>query len=692
MRHDAMISSLKGVGPRKVEALNDAGLFTLNDLLEHFPRRYLDRSTVSYTTDLQKDQQATVVGKVTGTQMRRGRRRSYFEMVVADERGFLKCRWFNGAKWIQKRFKKGDVVAVSGKIDFYGGFQMVHPDFDILNEEGTNPINTGIVVPLYPSGQKLQSAGLDSRGFRRLLRPLVEGIETQVHDFLPSEIRKKYQLMDLGDAIRDIHFPEDMEGLKQALHRLKFNELFLMQLLLALRRQSIVEKVKDNRFEAYGEYLESQYKKLPYELTGAQKRVMNEIWDDLKSPHPMNRLLQGDVGSGKTVISLLAAAIAAGNGYQSAIMAPTEILAEQHYKNAQSFFEGTPIRVVLLTGSQTAAQKRDLRKALKEGYYHVAIGTHALIQDKVNFKNLQLVVIDEQHRFGVLQRGQLLEKAAEADVLVMTATPIPRTLSMTIFGDLAVSIIDELPAGRQKIITRKVDVHALPKVYGFIEDELRAGRQAFVVYPLIEDSEKIDLEAATEGFEKLQAQFKRFKAALLHGRMKAEEKDIIMEAFSRNEIQLLVSTTVIEVGIDIPNATVMMIENAERFGLAQLHQLRGRIGRGQYRGVCVLVHRTMNADSLDRLNTMVTTTDGFKIAEEDLRLRGAGDIFGTRQSGLPTLKVANILYDGAILKEARQAAFALVKADPHLRQGAHEDLRTLVQDQYSDYASLAGIS
>jgi ATP-dependent DNA helicase RecG len=691
MRYDTQISALKGVGSRKSEALAEAGLFTVNDLLEHFPRRYLDRSTVTYTNELQKDKQATVVGKVTAMQMRRGRKRSFFEMSIADERGYLKCRWFNGANWIQKRFTKGDIVAVSGKVDFFGGFQMVHPDFDILNEEGTNPINTGIIVPLYPSGQKLQSAGLDSRGFRRLLRPLIEGIETQATDFLTKSFLKDNELIPLGEAIRDIHFPETMEALKAAQRRLKFNELFFMQLLLAIRRQSMVEAVKQNRFESTGQYLESQYKRLPYDLTDAQKRVMKEIWEDLRSSHPMNRLLQGDVGSGKTVISLLAAAIAAGNGYQSAIMAPTEILAEQHYKNALTFFEGTPIRVVLLTGSQTVAQKRDLRKALKEGYYHVAIGTHALIQGKVHFQNLQLVVIDEQHRFGVLQRGELQEKAAEADVLVMTATPIPRTLSMTLYGDLSVSILDELPAGRQKIITRKVDVHTLPKVYGFIQDELKAGRQAFVVYPLIEESEKIDLEAATAGFEKLKHEFSGFKAALLHGRMSSDEKDAIMQAFSRNEIQLLVSTTVIEVGIDIPNATVMMIENAERFGLAQLHQLRGRIGRGEHRGVCVLVHRKMSPDSLDRLKIMVETTDGFKIAEEDLRLRGAGDIFGTRQSGLPALKIANILFDGDILRDARKAAFKLVESDPHLRKGAHEEIRRIVLDRYSELSAIAGI-
>ena len=691
MNLSSEITSLKYVGSKKAEALNEIGVFTIADLLEHYPRRYLDRSTISYTTDLQKDMNVTVVGKVSGAQMRRGRKRAYFEMVVADERGFLKCRWFNGAKWIQKRFKKGDIVAVSGKVDFYGGFQMVHPDFDLLSDEGSDPINTGIIVPLYPSGQALQSAGLDSRGFRRLLRPLMEEIKGKIKEFLPGDILTGQKLLDLERAIRDIHFPESMDELKAARRRMKFNELFFMQLLLAIRRQSMEEKVKENSYESYGDYLSSQYEKLPFELTGAQKRVMSEIWDDLKSPHPMNRLLQGDVGSGKTVISLLAAAIAAGNGYQSAIMAPTEILAEQHFKNALKFFEGTPIRITLLTGSQTAAQKRDLYKAIKEGYYHVIIGTHALIQGKVGFNKLQLVVIDEQHRFGVMQRGELLEKAGGADVLVMTATPIPRTLSMTIYGDLAVSVIDEMPAGRQKILTRKVDIHTLPKVYDFIKDELKSGRQAFVVYPLIDESEKIDLEAATEGFEKLSSTFGEYTTALLHGRMSGDEKDRIMAAFSRNEIQILVSTTVIEVGIDIPNATVMLVENAERFGLAQLHQLRGRIGRGEHRGVCVLVHRKITEDSKDRLNIMVETLDGFKIAEEDLRIRGAGDIFGTRQSGLPALKIANILYDGDVLKQARQAAFDLAKADPHLRKGLHKDIRNIILSRYSELSEMAGI-
>jgi len=685
------VTYLKGVGTRRAEALEDFGIITLEDLLLHYPRRYVDRTTVIPIGSLEVDQQATVVGRVTGTRMAKGRRRRYFEMVVTDEKGFLKCRWFNSAQWIQKRFKKGQIVALSGKVDFYGGFQMVHPDFDILSDEGSNPINTGIIMPLYPSGQALQSVGLDSRGFRRILRPFVDQVEQLVIDPLPENVIQDHDLMDLPRALRWVHFPEDMDQLTRAQRRLKFDELFFLQTVLALRRSSVTLRTKANGFDDPGEILASQYKRLPFELTAAQKRVMKEIWQDLVSPHPMNRLLQGDVGSGKTVISLLAAAIAAGNGYQTALMAPTEILAEQHYQNAVRFFEGTHIRVVLLTGSQTSAQRRDQIKALKQGYYHVAVGTHALIQQKVTFNKLQLIVIDEQHRFGVAQRGDLMEKAPDADVLVMTATPIPRTLAMTLYGDLAVSIIDELPAGRQTIRTRKVDVHTLPKVYAFMKDELRQGRQAFVVYPLIEESAKIDLEAATAGYERLQQELPEWKVALLHGRMSQDEKDRIMQAFAANEVQILVSTTVIEVGIDIPNATIMLIENAERFGLAQLHQLRGRIGRGEHRGVCVLVQRKPTPESNQRLDTLVETLDGFRIAEEDLKLRGAGDLFGTRQHGLPPLKIANLLKDGEIHKLARKSAFDLVALDPQLRKQTHAGIRRRIQQGYRELLEMVAV-
>ncbi|MCF7797122.1 MAG: ATP-dependent DNA helicase RecG [Lentisphaeria bacterium] len=692
MDWNSPVKFVKGVGERRARALEQAGITTLGELIYHVPRRYLDRSTISPINQLSVGAEATVVGRVTGAKMVRGKRRPYFQLVLTDDTGFLTCRWFNGAQWLTDRFTKDDVVAVSGKVDFYGGLQISHPDFDILSDDKTNPINTGMIMPLYPSTQALQSVGLDSRGFRRVLKPLMSNLKELVPDPLPENVLRDYRLLPRYAALEQAHFPDSPEHLEAGRDRLKFDELFFMQLLLALRSSAVVQKTKRNRYEQPGDILDSQYKLLPYDLTGAQKRVVREIWNDLKSPHPMNRLLQGDVGSGKTVVSLLSAAIAAGNGFQTALMAPTEILAEQHYQNAVKFFEGTQIRPVLLTGSNTPAQKKEIYKALKSGYYHLAVGTHALIQGKVEFKNLQLVIIDEQHRFGVVQRGDLIEKAADADVLVMTATPIPRTLSMTIYGDLSVSILDEMPKNRQPIITRRVDVAKLRAVYDFVRQEIQAGRQAFVVYPLIEESEKIDLEAATKGFDYLSKQvFPEFKLALLHGRMTSAEKDVVMASFAKNETQILVSTTVIEVGIDYPNATVMVIENAERFGLTQLHQLRGRIGRGKHRSVCVLVQRKPNPESTHRLEIMVKTSDGFKIAEEDLKIRGTGDLFGTRQHGLPNLKLADLVTDADILRAARKAAFEVVDDDPQLRKSQHTGLRQVVLTEFNDLLGFAKI-
>lgn len=686
------VKFVKGVGDRRARALEQIGVTSLGGLIYHVPRRYLDRSTISPINQLTVGAEATVVGRVTGAKMVRGKRRPYFQLVLTDDTGFLTCRWFNGTQWLADRFNKDDVVAVSGKIDFFGGLQISHPDFDILSDDKSNPINTGMIMPLYPSTQALQKVGLDSRGFRRILKPLMSGLKDLVPDPLPENVLQEYHLLPRYDALEQAHFPDSLDHLKAGRDRLKFDELFFMQLLLALRSSAVVRKTKRNRYEQPGDILESQYKLLPYDLTDAQKRVMREIWNDLKSPHPMNRLLQGDVGSGKTVVSLLAAAIAAGNGYQTALMAPTEILAEQHYRNAVAFFEGSPIRPVLLTGSRTAAQKKEIYRALKTGYYQLAVGTHALIQERVTFQNLQLAIIDEQHRFGVVQRGDLIEKAEDADVLVMTATPIPRTLSMTVYGDLAVSILDEMPKNRQPIVTRRVDVAKLSAVYDFVRQEVRSGRQAFVVYPLIEESEKVDLEAATKGFDYLsKTVFPEFKLALLHGRMSGPEKEAVMSAFAKNEIQILVSTTVIEVGIDIPNATIMLIENAERFGLTQLHQLRGRIGRGQHRSVCVLVQRKPNPESTHRLAIMVNTNDGFKIAEEDLKIRGTGDLFGTRQHGLPNLKLADLVADVDMLREARKAAFEVVEHDPQLRKEHHAGLRQVVLTEFNDLLGFAKI-
>ncbi|MCF7802406.1 MAG: ATP-dependent DNA helicase RecG [Candidatus Marinimicrobia bacterium] len=692
MEWNSPVKFVKGVGERRARALEQMGITTPGELIYHVPRRYLDRSTISPINQLTVGAEATVVGRVTGVKMVRGKRRPYFQLVITDDTGFLTCRWFNGAQWLADRFNKDDVVAVSGKIDFFGGLQISHPDFDILSDDKSNPINTGMIMPLYPSTQALQKVGLDSRGFRRVLKPLMPALKHMVPDPLPEPVQRNYHLLPLADALEQAHFPDSLSHLNAGRDRLKFDELFFMQLLLAIRSSAVVRKTKRNQYEQPGDILDSQYKLLPYDLTDAQKRVVREIWNDLNSPHPMNRLLQGDVGSGKTVVSLLSAAIAAGNGYQTALMAPTEILAEQHYQNAVKFFEGSPIRSVLLTGSHTPAQKKEIYKALKSGYYHLAVGTHALIQGKVEFKNLQLVIIDEQHRFGVVQRGDLIEKAADADVLVMTATPIPRTLSMTIYGDLAVSILDEMPKNRQPIITRRVDVAKLGRVYDFVRQEIQAGHQAFVVYPLIEESEKIDLEAATKGYDHLSTQvFPEFKLALLHGRMSGTEKEAVMSAFAKNEIQILVSTTVIEVGIDIPNATVMLIENAERFGLTQLHQLRGRIGRGTHRSVCVLVQRKPNPESTHRLEIMVKTSDGFKIAEEDLKIRGTGDLFGTRQHGLPNLKLADLVTDAEILREARKAAFEVVDDDPQLRKSHHAGLRHVVLTEFNDLLGFAKI-
>jgi ATP-dependent DNA helicase RecG len=687
------ISFIKGIGEKRGAVLNELGIVTVENLLHHFPRRYLDRSNILTISKIRIDENVTIVGRVTGHQVKRGRKgRSWLDVVIADETGFLTCRWFHGVQWLQKRFEKDMTIAVSGKVEFFGGFQILHPDFDILSDDTSNPINTGIIVPLYPSTHALQKMGFDSRGFRRILKPIIDANIDKIVDYFSAEFLTKNQLISLNDAIHSIHFPESEEGLQAAQRRLKFDELFFLQLVLAVRKQHFADREKQHQYASTGEILAQQYKRITFKLTHAQERVVREIWDDLKSPHPMNRLLQGDVGSGKTVVSFLAVAIVVGNGYQAALMAPTEILAEQHYKSAIEFFKGSDIRPVLITGSLTAAQKRDTNIALKNGYFHLAIGTHALIQSKVTFKNLRFVIIDEQHRFGVMQRGALLKKGEDVDILVMTATPIPRTLSMTLYGDLSSSIIDELPANRQPIITRKVDPNALDKVYGYARDQLDKGRQVFVVYPLIEDSEKMDLKAATQGFDTLSHVFSPYKVVLLHGRMSAIEKEEIMNLFSQNRIQVLVSTTVIEVGIDIPNATLMIIENAERFGLAQLHQLRGRIGRGEHRSVCVLVERKPTEDSQFRLGVMTTTTDGFVIAEEDLKLRGSGDIFGTKQHGLPQLKIANLLFDRDLLFEARKVAFDMIKQDPHLRKEHHQRLRENFLKDYSDTVEMVSIS
>ncbi|MCF7804472.1 MAG: ATP-dependent DNA helicase RecG [Candidatus Marinimicrobia bacterium] len=695
LQPDSPVQYLKGVGPKRAEALESFDIETLEDLLYFFPRRYLDRSTIVPINQLKVDQEATVVGKVMAKGVRKGRRRSYFELVVEDKTGMLKCRWFRGVRWIKNAFKTGEPIAVSGKVAFYNGLSMSHPDYDKLGKGEEDPVNTGKIIPLYPGSQKLKRVGLDSRRFRRIYGRILPKMDGVLPEYLPQKLRSDYNLQEIELALRGIHAPADQETLGKAKKRLKFEELFFIQLMLALRKHHFKKEPKGISYEEIGPLCESLYRILPFELTEAQKQAMREIRADMKSKNVMNRLLQGDVGSGKTVVAMLAASIAVGNGYQVAFMAPTEILAEQHYRTVQSYFRKLKVPVALLTGSQKGKDRKSILNGLKHGDIPIVVGTHALIQEGVAFDSLGLAIIDEQHRFGVLQRGELSEKGDNIDVLVMTATPIPRTMALTIYGDLDVSTIDELPAGRKQIVTRKVSVAKLDKVYEFVKQELSKGRQCYVVYPLVEESEKMDLQAATQGYEYLQEVFSEFTVGLLHGRMKADEKEEVMARFEANEIQMLVSTTVIEVGIDVPNATIMLIENAERFGLTQLHQLRGRVGRGEHQSFCILVNRNKGANNgtaEQRLSIMVETSNGFKIADEDLKIRGPGEMFGTKQSGFPDLKIADFIDDADLLYLARNAAFDLVKEDPKLRNESYANLKTHFVRHYKKQWELSHIS
>jgi|TARA_Y100000034_G_scaffold4808_2_gene5584 ATP-dependent DNA helicase RecG len=691
-RLDTPVQFVKGVGPKRSAVLETEGVTAVRDLIYYFPRRHLDRTTVTPIRNLEKDISATVVGKVEAGGIRTSKRRKYYQMIVNDGTGFLTCTWFNGADYIKKVFSVGDRIAFHGRIDFFKGLQMVHPEYDILSKEESDPLHTGAVIPLYPSTQALKSVGLDGRGFRRIISSALDFLEDNREEFFDEELRKGYDLIQLDEALRFIHFAPDSDRLSQATRRLKFDEHFFLQLLMALRKTGITES-KGRVMSKVGPYLKLLYDQLDFELTQAQKRVLKEIRQDMGSSKVMNRLLQGDVGAGKTIVAILAAAIAVGNGAQVAIMAPTEILAYQHYGVLASYLTKTQITTALLVGKQKSSERKKILEGIADGRVQVVVGTHALIQEDVRFKDLGFVVIDEQQRFGVLQRGKLLEKGFNPDVLIMTATPIPRTLAITYHGDMDLSLLDEMPKDRKPPVTRKVNEDTLKKVYSFMSDQVEKGRQCIVVYPLIEESKKSDLEAAEAGFKTLSSKiFPNLKLALLHGRMQKEEKDGIMDGFGANEIQILVSTTVVEVGIDVPNATVMLIENAERFGLTQLHQLRGRIGRGSEKGYCILVQRKITATSRLRLDVILRTNDGFEISDEDLKLRGPGEFYGTKQHGYLKWKIADLVKDGSIIREARKAAFNVVEEDPHLRLNGHEQIRKRFMRDYQHMIHMVNIS
>ncbi len=701
VRLETQVQYVKGVGPKRAELLRKLGIVTVEDALSCLPWRYEDRGNLKKISRLTYGSYETVSGEVISAEVVRTRRKwvKVFELVIKDGSGVLVGSWFN-QPFMQKTFRTGQKVILSGivKANAYkaGRPQIDNPDYEILDDDDPESllIHTGRTVPIYRT-----TAGLSARALRSIMKSLVDAASASIPEALPPAIVQKYGLLPAADAVREAHFPEQEKdidvlnrGMSAAHRRLSFEELFVLEVGLALRKRGVTLEKKGISFKPPVKLETALRKALPFAMTAAQERVIAEIKQDMASEHPMNRLVQGDVGCGKTVVALVASLIAVESGYQACLMAPTEILAGQHYRNIVALAGSLGITVVLLTGGLRKKTKEAVLAGIASGESQIVIGTHALIEEGVRFSRLGLVIVDEQHRFGVMQRSTLKSKGYEPDVLVMTATPIPRTLALTVYGDLDVSVIDEMPPGRSPIITRLYFENRRREAYQLLEGELAKGRQVYVVYPLVEETEKSDLKAATEMAAHLQKDvFPRWKVGLLHGRMKGGEKESVMGAFKAGETDILVSTTVIEVGVDVPNASVMVIEHPERFGLAQLHQLRGRVGRGSHQSYCVLMGpRMFIEETRDRLNSFVRTNDGFKIAEDDLRLRGPGEFFGTRQSGLPDLRAANILRDADLLENARREAFELTTRDLDLR--SHPDLRELVRRKWQGKLGLATVS
>jgi ATP-dependent DNA helicase RecG len=686
------IQFLKGVGPARAQMLRRLGIETIGDALALLPRRYDDRTNLQPIRSLQAGTQETFEGTIlVSGSSRTGRGRRLYEMIVGDATGTMRCLWFQFHEaYMRQRYRTGQRVIVTGevRINAYSGQrkEVHHPDLELIEADEREPLHTGRMVPVYPATE-----GLHQKTLRTVIKRLVDDYAHQVEDCLPPALRERVHLMEASQALREVHFPSadaDLEALNhwssEAHRRLVFEEFFLLELGLALRQRDTTIEERRIAYRGTGALADQLRTQLPFKLTTAQEHVLAEIMANMRRPHPMNRLLQGDVGSGKTIVALLAMLLAIESGFQAAIMVPTEILAEQHYLTMHRLVEPLGVRVMLLTSAIKGSRRRELLETIAAGDVDLIVGTHALIQEGLEFKALGLAVIDEQHRFGVLQRATLKRKGYSPDVLVMTATPIPRTLAMTVYGDLEVSIIDELPPGRLPVITQLCYESRRGQSYELIKQVLRQRRQVYVVYPLIEESEKTDLRAATAMAEQLQREvLPEFRVGLLHGRLKSDQKEHIMRAFSTGDLEVLVSTTVIEVGVDVPNATLMLVEHAERFGLAQLHQLRGRVGRSHHQAYCLLMaHFPMSEEAKQRLQTLTEHDDGFMIAERDLEIRGPGEFLGTRQSGLPELRVAHLIRDQRVLAEARREAFALVAEDPHLSHPEHEGLRQALMNRW----------
>lgn len=694
---DMDIQFLPGVGPKRASLLKkELAVDTIGGLLRLYPFRYIDRSSFVRICEARPDMAyVQIKARVLRTDIIEKKRLSVW---VSDGSGELELVFFKGIKWTYEKLKPGSEYVFFGKpTAFNGRINMIHPEVDTVQDSAAagSPSMTGV----YPSTEKLKNGGITGKVMNRLMEAALEKGLPYIEESMPEHLMRQCGLVPLHFALRNIHFPMDMSSLEKARYRLKFEELFYLQLSLLKQKYVRSRAEQGIRMSLVGSAFNACYDSLPFPLTGAQKRVITEIRNDMKSGHQMNRLLQGDVGSGKTMVAVLTALIAVGNGYQACIMAPTEVLAQQHYKNIQKFLAPTGVKSALLTGSSKTSERKEVHSGLEDGSIGIIVGTHALIEDNVVFRNLGLAIIDEQHRFGVEQRSRLWRKAscgAPPHVLVMTATPIPRTLAMTLYGDLDVSVIDELPPGRKPVQTIHATEGKRPALYKFLRDQIALGRQVFIVYPLINETEKLDYQSLEAGAEEIMQKFPfpQYKTAVVHGKQQNDVKKFNMDAFAAGRADILVATSVIEVGVDVPNASVMVIESAERFGLSQLHQLRGRVGRGCEKSYCVLMTGPkMSKESRHRIELMCATENGFELAEEDMKMRGPGDLEGTQQSGLPiSLNIASLAKDGIILNTARDWADSVLKDDPTLTADKNQLLRKELRKekyQIKDYSKIS---
>ncbi|MFD2248607.1 ATP-dependent DNA helicase RecG [Pontibacter ruber] len=689
------IEFLKGVGPQRAELLQkELNIYTYGDLIQHYPFRYLDRTQFYKIAEMDESlPYVQVKGTIKGKELLGEGRKQRLAARLIDETGEMELVWFKGVKWMEKSVKNHTEYIVFGKpTEFNGKFSMAHPELEELSEvKQTN----AFLQPVYHTTEKLKAHRIESKTIMKMMEMLIKVAAPNIHETLSPELIDHYRLMNKRDALINIHFPESVEKYNAAKFRLKFEELFYIQLRLlrqkTVRRADLAGQV----FKQVPTVTEFYKNHMTFDLTGAQKRVIKEIHKDLTAGKQMNRLLQGDVGSGKTIVAFITMLIAADNGAQSVLMAPTEILADQHYVGLKAFADRLGINIGKLTGSTKTKDRKELHEQLRSGEMKMIVGTHALLEDVVQFQNLGLCIVDEQHRFGVEQRSKLWRKNPRVipHVLVMTATPIPRTLAMTLYGDLDVSVIDEMPAGRKEIVTvHRFDSHRL-RVFQFVRDQIKLGRQVYIVYPLIEESEGMDYKDLTDGYESIRRAFPEYQVSMVHGKLKPQDKDYEMQRFVKNETQIMVATTVIEVGVNVPNASVMIIESAERFGLSQLHQLRGRVGRGAEQSYCILMTGyKLSKDSKTRLETMVRTNNGFEIADIDLKLRGPGDLMGTQQSGVLDLLIADLSKDAPILQEARAAAQRVLEADAQLEKPENQNIRRHIQSLSANTINWSRIS